>query len=180
MRERILATADQLFYAEGIRAVGMDRLIAQAGVAKATMYHHFPSKEQLVVDYLRRRHALVTAAMQLALAAAGAGPAARVQALFGWLQSRVAAGSFRGCAFLLALSEYGHSAEVREAVRAHKDAVAALFASAVGAELSAAQPPLPRQLALLYDGAIASVAVQGDAAAIGLAARMAGSLLPPG
>lgn len=178
MRQHILETADALFYGEGIRAVGMDRVIAQAGVAKATLYHHFPTKEQLVVDYLRRRHAQVLDGMQVALATARAGAAARVRALFGWLESRAASGGFRGCAFLLALSEYGHSAEVVAVVRAHKEAVVTLFAAALGPELAARHKTLARQLALLYDGALSGVAVHGDPRAVRLAARTAAGLLP--
>lgn len=179
MRQHILETADALFYGEGIRAVGMDRVIAQAGVAKATLYHHFPTKEQLVVDYLQRRHAQVLDGMQCALAAARPGAAARVRALFGWLESRVASGGFRGCAFLLALAEYGHSAAVVAAVRAHKEAVAALFAAALGSALAGRHKSLARQLALLYDGALSGVAVHGDLQAVRLAARTAAGLLAP-
>src|SRR5690349_10843631 len=58
-RRRVLDTASSLFYAEGIHAVGIDRVIAEAGVAKATFYHHFPSKDELVRAYLQEQSDLV-------------------------------------------------------------------------------------------------------------------------
>ena len=56
-RERILETAERLFYAEGIRAVGVDRIIAEAGVAKMTLYNHFASKDDLILAALQHREA---------------------------------------------------------------------------------------------------------------------------
>lgn len=177
MREHILEVATGLFYREGLRAVGIDRIIAEAGIAKATLYRHFPTKEQLIADYLRSRHALTLAAMQAALDAAGADPARRVSALFDWLYAR-ADSDFRGCAFLLAVAEHGDSPEIREVVRQHKDAVRAMFAGALaGLGRSRGVKQLAEQLALLYDGALATIMVRRKPDAVVLARKSARTLL---
>lgn len=176
MQRHILATVDGLFYREGIRAVGMDRVIAVAGIAKATLYRHFPNKEALVCAYLLQRHARVLEGMRSALATRAESPAEQVAALFEWLEGRVGLEAFRGCAFLLALGEYGHSAAVRRIVGEHKAAVRALFARALG-PLGGTAADLPRQLALIYDGALAATSVLREPEAVRLAARTAQLLL---
>jgi len=100
MREHILETAAGLFYREGLRSVGVDRIIADAGIAKATLYRHFATKEQLIVVYLKSRHDITLAAMSAAIHKAGTDPVQRVCALYDWLYTRANA-EFRGCAFLL-------------------------------------------------------------------------------
>ena len=69
-RERILATAFSLFYAKGIRAVGIDLIIAESGVAKATFYKHFPAKDDLVVAYLDKVDGVWTGQLKAAAEAA--------------------------------------------------------------------------------------------------------------
>lgn len=175
MYAHILTIADGLFYQQGIRAVGMDKVIAVAGIAKATLYRHFPSKEALVCAYLLQRHRLVLDGMGSALQCARETPEQQVLALFDWLEGRVALEGFRGCAFLLALGEYGHSSAVRQIVTEHKAAVLAMFEQASG--LARATSDLPRQLALLYDGAVAVTTVQRERNLVALAARAARSLM---
>jgi AcrR family transcriptional regulator len=104
-RQRVLATASALFYAEGIHAVGIDRIIAEAGVAKATFYHHFPAKDQLIRAYLdgeyqRQRTALETARQD------AAGPHAALLGIFELLVDNAANPRFRGCPFTNAAAEY--------------------------------------------------------------------------
>ncbi|MFL6054311.1 MAG: TetR/AcrR family transcriptional regulator [Actinoallomurus sp.] len=101
-RRRVLDTALALFYAEGIHAVGIDRIIAEAGVAKATFYHHFPSKDDLVCAYLReqigavRRHAVPR----------GETPEEKIVAVFEAIGEITCRPGFRGCAFINAAAEY--------------------------------------------------------------------------
>lgn len=179
MRDHILLTADGLFYGEGIRAVSMDRIIAAAGVAKATLYRYFPTKEALILAYLNRRNEVVSAAMVRALEAAGAqaGGAERVASLFAWLETRVADAGFRGCTFVLAAGEYGHDAQVRQIVIAHKNGLIDMLQRALDAELQARHPELPQELACVYEGAISEAMVRGDPVVVRRAARIAQWLL---
>ena len=110
-RRRIVETADRLFYADGVRAVGVDRVIAEAGVAKMTLYHHFAGKDALIVAALEHRDAAVMAYFRAAVDDPAVPPAGRLAALFGALKAWFAAPDFRGCAFLNAvagLSDPGH------------------------------------------------------------------------
>ena len=95
-RERILDTAFSLFYARGIRAVGVDLIIADSGVAKATFYKHFPSKDDLVVAYLDKVDGVWTGQLHAAAQAAGADPAAQLVGLFDALGTRVPARGIPG------------------------------------------------------------------------------------
>lgn len=163
-RERILGTAHDLFYREGIRATGIDRVIAESGVAKLTFYRHFPSKNELVLEFLDYRHARWMAWFEAALLRHGATPRALVPALEEWLSSA----DFRGCAFINSVSELGASLpEVNEITRRHK----ADMARAIGGLLPAG-PAFPgghRQrrllagdLATAVDGAIIRAQYDGD------------------
>lgn len=133
-RERILRTAHDLFYADGLRATGIDRVIAEAGVTKVTFYRHFPSKNDLILAYLNRRHDLWIAWFTEALARHG-GTSRGVQTLPPVLEewfSGQALGDFRGCAFLNSVSEMGPAIPaIVEATRQHKqqmtDAIEALL-----------------------------------------------------
>ena len=86
-RDRILDTAFSLFYARGIRAVGVDLIIAESDVAKATFYKHFPSKDDLVVAYLDKVDGVWTGQLHTAAEAAGDAPAAQLVGLFDALRT---------------------------------------------------------------------------------------------
>jgi AcrR family transcriptional regulator len=101
-RRRVLDTALALFYAEGIHAVGIDRIIAEAGVAKATFYHHFPSKDDLVRDYLQEQMSRVK---QHAVPQ-GATPQETIVSVFEAIGEVTCGPGFRGCAFINAAAEY--------------------------------------------------------------------------
>lgn len=118
-RDRILATADRLFYAEGLHAVGVDRIIAEAAVAKATFYRHFPSKDALIVAYLRRQ----SAEQRAVSATLPVGPSAsRVQAVFASVVQLAGSPDYHGCPFVNAAAEFPDSQHpVRLAVREHRD-----------------------------------------------------------
>jgi AcrR family transcriptional regulator len=102
-RQRLLDTATRLFYAGGIHAVGIDRIIAEAGVAKATFYSHFPSKDDLVVAYLEEQDRIGRAAVAVLPRQA---PRQQLAAILGRLSTAGMAGDFRGCPFLNAAAEY--------------------------------------------------------------------------
>jgi AcrR family transcriptional regulator len=116
-RRRILDTAGALFYAEGIHTVGIDRVIAEAGVAKATFYHHFPSKDELVRAYLQEQ----SDHLQATTVPRGDTPQERILSVFDDLGDLICGPGFRGCAFVNAAAEYpdpGHP--VRRVVAEHR------------------------------------------------------------
>jgi AcrR family transcriptional regulator len=117
-RRRLLDTATQLFYKGGIHAVGIDRIIAEAGVAKATFYNHFPSKDDLVVAYLEEIDRLGRAAVA---ALPKQSPRKTISAVMGRISEAVVAGGWRGCPFLNAAAEYPDPASpVRQAINARR------------------------------------------------------------
>jgi AcrR family transcriptional regulator len=117
-RRRLIDTATRLFYAEGIRAVGIDRIIAEAGIAKATFYNHFPSKDDLVLAYIEEQDRIgrdaVAAFPKLA-------PRKMIAAIVGRISTAAVAGDFRGCPFLNAAAEYPDpKSRVRRAIDARR------------------------------------------------------------
>lgn len=104
-RERILDTAFGLFYAHGIRGVGIDRIIAESGVAKATFYKYFPAKDDLVLAYLDKVDAVWSEQLHAAASAAGPDPAAQLVGMFDALDSACRREGYRGCAFINAAAE---------------------------------------------------------------------------
>jgi AcrR family transcriptional regulator len=105
-RAHLLATAWRLFYRDGYQRVGIDTILAEAQVAKMTLYNHFKSKDELIVTLLDERNALIIASLDRTIAEAGAKPAARLLAVFDWLSEWFASEDFRGCAFIRALAEF--------------------------------------------------------------------------
>lgn len=117
-RRRLLDTATRLFYTEGIRAVGIDRIIAEAGVAKATFYNHFPSKDDLVLAYIEELDQLGRDAVS---ALPEQPPRAMIVAIMGRISDVVTAGGWRGCPFLNAAAEYPDPmSPVRQAIDARR------------------------------------------------------------
>ena len=117
-RRRLLDTATRLFYNEGIRAVGIDRIIAEAGVAKATFYNHFPSKDDLVLAYIEEQDELGRAAVA---ALPKQPPREMVAAVLGRIGEAVLVGKWRGCPFLNAAAEYPDpESPVRKAIDARR------------------------------------------------------------
>jgi AcrR family transcriptional regulator len=117
-RRRLLDTATRLFYELGIHAVGIDRIIAEAGVAKATFYNHFPSKDDLVVAYIEEQDRLGRAAVA---ALPKRPPREMIAAIMGRISQAVSAGGWRGCPFLNAAAEYPDPASpVRLAINARR------------------------------------------------------------
>ncbi|WP_432495901.1 TetR/AcrR family transcriptional regulator [Kineococcus auxinigenes] len=130
-RDRLVRTASALFYAEGVRAVGVDRVVAEARVTRATFYRHFPGKEDLVVAYLRAVDAVVRE--QAGPVPEGAAAAADwLRGLSGRLSQELCGSGFRGCPFINAAAEHPDATgPVRRAVQVHRrwltDTVAGAF-----------------------------------------------------
>jgi AcrR family transcriptional regulator len=166
-RDLLLDTAADLFYREGYHAVGIDRILAEAGLAKMTLYHHFASKEELIIAALERRGQAIGTAVTEAMGAAGSSPRKRLQALFDWHQRWFDSKAFNGCAFIRAVGEYPDpDSPVHQAVVVHKmrsrERIQELLT-----ELEVADPAgLAKQILLLLEGAIVSAHTFGDASII--------------
>jgi AcrR family transcriptional regulator len=154
----------------------VDRIIVEAGIAKATMYRYFSGKDALVAACLQRRHDRVMAALQAGLEQVKPKGHARILAVFDLLHDKAESPDFRGCAFMLAVAENESSDEVRQIARAHKDAVLALFATLVPPTWPGAAK-IAAQLNLLYDGAMAQILVQRNPKAALVAKECAEILL---
>lgn len=158
-RERILATAFRLFYAHGIRAVGVDRIIAESGVAKATFYSHFPAKDDLVIAYLDQVGETWTGQLRAAAEAAGPGPRDQLVGMFDALANACRGDGYRGCGFINAAAENAPGTRVHDRILAHKDAVRAWVRS-LAVTAGAREPDnLARMLTLVLDGGLASGSV---------------------
>jgi AcrR family transcriptional regulator len=127
-KDRILATANELFYYEGIRAVGVDRLISESRVTKATFYKHFGAKETLIVSYLNSRHDSVREMLAEIVSSAASAEDA-FHGLVGNIVEQVHDRQFRGCPFINAAIEFPDSHHVvREVVASHRDWYTAFIA----------------------------------------------------
>jgi AcrR family transcriptional regulator len=155
-RERILHTAHALFYQEGIRATGVDRIIAQARVTKVTFYRQFPSKNDLVAAYLEHRHAVWLQWFKGALAQAPVRSDFPLQAVLDAMQAWWASPQFRGCAFINGVAEAEALGPWVASVSAqHKRQMAEAIAAVLpeGAEYTA----MADAVAMAVDGAIVRV-----------------------
>ncbi len=150
-RERLLTAADELFYAEGVHTVGIDRVIEHAGVAKASLYNTFGSKENLVQAYLERRHQATVSALQRAVER-HRDPRARLLAVFDAQAEVFAQPGFRGCAFNTAAAEAPEGGLIQQAADQYRADIRNLL-TGLARDVGAAEPAaLARQLQLLYDG----------------------------
>ena len=176
-RDRILDTAFRLFYARGIRAVGVDLIIAESGVAKATFYKHFPAKDQLVLAYLDKVDGIWSGQLRAAADAAGPDPAAQLVGLFDALGTACRRDGYRGCAFINAAAEAVPGTPVHARTVAHKQDVR-VWVRDLAAQAGAADPDaLARSLTLLLDGGLADGALAADPAAAAAAKEAATHLV---
>lgn len=172
-RERILATAHRLFYRDGLRATGVDRIIAESGVAKLTFYRHFPAKDELVLAFLEDRHVRWMAWFVDALGRHGAGRSAGFAPLLAAMTEWFEAPAFRGCAFINAVAEVGAaSPEIVALSQRHKHEMTQVIAALLPDP--ATQTGVADAAAIAVDGAIVQAQLQGAArAGSGLAALLA-------
>ncbi|WP_454674169.1 TetR/AcrR family transcriptional regulator [Achromobacter pestifer] len=178
MQERLLRATEHLIYQGGINATGMDLIVKTSGVARKSLYKHYPTKEALVAAALQARDErwmqwFITATTQAAT------PRARLLSIFDALREWFASDGFRGCAFINAAGEIGDPANpIREVARLHK----ARLLDHVRTLMQAADLPDPtetaRQWLVLIDGAIAVALVTGDLSITDSAERAAATLLP--
>ena len=175
-RERILDAAEDLFYARGVQAVGMDVIRDAAGVTLRRLYQLFPSKGDLVEAYLARRDARWLHSLATHVDAAAQTPEERLLAVFDWLEDWFTQPGFHGCAFINSFGELGGtSPQVAAAARHHKDGFHAYLRELATA--AGATPGTGTQIALLAEGAMTTAAISGTPAPAGQAKQAARLLL---
>ena len=167
--ERILAAADKLFYEQGIRAVGVDTIAAEAGVSKRTLYNYYPTKDDLIAAYLTARFKHI--------APSDAPAREQILAYFERIEAMVADGSFRGCPLVNAVTEIGDRKHAAIALAVQFKEQRRQWYRALLARLQVKDPDaLATQLQLLIEGVLATSLVRGDPGAA-RAARAAAEVL---
>jgi AcrR family transcriptional regulator len=155
MKERILETADRLFYLQGIRAIGVDTIAAEIGISKRTLYNHFPSKDALISAYLARRFVQPQPSDKP--------PAEQILGTFDRLERGFASKGFRGCPFVNAVAELGAEDQaVRRIAIAFKESRRLWFRDLLLQLDVTDAEGLATQLTLLVDGSIAQDLVRND------------------
>jgi AcrR family transcriptional regulator len=161
-RTRILDAAAALFTEHGVRGVGVDTVIARSGVAKATLYRHFPSKDDLVLAYLDQADGAWRGKLAEYALAAGPDPAAQLVGAFDALRFACGRDGYRGCAFINTAAESTPGSPVHAATVAHKRTVRDWFAGLADRAGVADPAGLAVALGVLLDGGLAGTAMQGD------------------
>jgi AcrR family transcriptional regulator len=163
-RERILGTAFRLFYAHGPRGVGVDTVVAESGVAKATLYRHFPRKDDLVLAYLDQVDQTWFAQLRAAARTAGDDPRDQLVGAFDALASACRRDGYHGCAFINAAAESEPGTDVHARTVEHKRLVRAWLTGLADRAHAADPGQLARQLTLLLDGGLAAGVLDADPA----------------
>jgi len=173
-RERLLDSAEALFYRHGIQAIGIDRLLDDSGVGRASFYRHFESKDALVNAVLARRDAAWRATFDDILDACGDQPLA----LFDAMAARYAENDFRGCAFINAMVEAANrNSPLHRIAAGHKQALIERIAESLRACGHADAEQQATRWVLLLDGAVVTAMREGHPWPIQEARRMAAQLL---
>ncbi len=162
-REELVETALEIFQREGFHATGIDRILAAASVAKRTLYHHFRSKDELIIAALRLRDERFRNDFMKRLEERARAPAEALLAIFDVLAELQERREFRGCAFINACAEYGdRDSPIHSLAAEHKRLILAYVRKL--AEAAGARDPqgLARQLCILMDGVIVTAQVSGD------------------
>ena len=161
-RQRILETADRLFYREGVRAVGIDRIIAEAGVAKMTLYAHFPSKDDLILAVLKHREEASLEFFRSAMERHGRKAKTPLRAFFAALKEWFETPGFRGCAFQNAAVELADPAHPGTGfVRGNKERFGEFLRGLVEEAVGKSAAKVAPAVALLVEGAIVTAVIQG-------------------
>jgi len=176
-RERLLAAANELFYEEGVNTVGIDRIIERAGVAKASLYNTFGSKDALVKAYLLARHEARRARIQQRIEALP-DARARLLGIFDEMHERAREPGFRGCAFVRASAETREGSCVKAVCEQSRAWLLDLLRSLCRDCGATDAEALARQLMVLYDGAAVAGQMDGDGNAAHTARAVVEQLLP--
>ena len=163
-REELVETALDLFMREGFHATGIDRILAEAGVAKMTLYHHFRSKDELILAALRLRDERFRNEFMRSVEQKTEDPGQRLLAIFDVLEDWFAAGASSGCTFINACAEFAdHDSAIHRAAAEHKRMVLD-YVCEIATQAGAREPErLARQLCILLDGVIVAAQVSRNA-----------------
>jgi AcrR family transcriptional regulator len=155
--EKVLSTAARLFYANGVRAVGIEWIVAESGVAKTSLYRHFQTKDELVAAFLEREDREFWQQWEEVVAAAPANPKAELMCLLDWIGRRVSRDGYRGCPQINVAAEFADPQHATRRVRRqHKAEMFERLRDIVG-RIGVGRPDdTAVQLALLIDGAFTS------------------------
>jgi AcrR family transcriptional regulator len=161
--QRLLETASSLFYQQGIRAIGVDTIVEQSGVGKATLYRHFPTKDDLIAAYLEQEDHLWWQWFEEVITPYVGNPKAQLLAFFEACTLRLTEPGFRGCAFLNALAELSESDHpAHRCAVGHEQALRERFFS-LCQQMGARNPEqLANQLLLISNGALTSAPLFGE------------------
>lgn len=182
-RDHLIDTALRLFYTGGFTATGIDKILAEAGVAKMTLYKHFRSKDDLILAVLQRRDEQFRGWLTGEMEKASKEPEERLLAMFDalgtWFEGRAFKGlGFSGCAFINASSEFAEQSHPAHRAAAEHKLRIVEYLERLCAQAGAKDPgALAEQLALLKEGAIATAHVRGMPTAASLAKDMARNLI---
>ncbi|MDO0916725.1 TetR/AcrR family transcriptional regulator [Streptomyces sp. DT2A-34] len=171
------AAADDLFATEGIPATGVNLLIERADVAKASFYHAFKSKNDLVDDYLERQHNVTIGRLRL-IEESDAPLPVKIGRVFDLLSTTAAQSAYRGCAFVVAATEIPRAdLPARRWARTHKLAVLSTIRNMIEKAGCADANEISEQIAIIYDGALVTAAIRPEADAIQRGRAMALSII---
>ena len=177
-RQHLIEVAARLFNRLGYHAAGIDQVIAEAGIAKTTLYRHFQSKEDLIVAVLKQIDGEFREAMRAYVDAAAKTPDQRLLAAFDYLESWFGDASFYGCPFVSAAAEYAERpSPVFQEAAMHKRLMIAYFEELARAAGMPEPVRIAEEIHLLHEGAIAIAHVNGDPSAAVKAKAMAERLL---
>lgn len=173
-RERLLDTAEALFYAEGIRAIGLERILAESGAGRASFYRHFASKDDLVAAVLRRRDEAWRAWFHERVTALGGGPLT----VFDALAERFTRADFRGCAFINTMVETADPGSAAHHIAdEHKKRVTDYIANLLREHGTADPEGTAARFMLLMDGAIVTALREGSVEPAARAKDLASALV---
>ncbi|GHJ44501.1 TetR family transcriptional regulator [Catellatospora sp. TT07R-123] len=173
-RERLLDTAEELFYADGIRAVGLERILSTSGVGRASFYRHFAGKDELVVAVLQRRDERWRQWLDERVAQLGGDPLA----VFDAIAERFDRADFRGCAFINSMIESADpDSGAHQVAAAHKQALTRYVAGLLAAHGAADPDATAQRFVLLMDGATVTALRERSSAPAQRARELASLLL---
>lgn len=160
--QRLLSAAEKLIYANGINATGMEAIVSESGVARKTIYRHFPTKEELVAEVLRQRDKrwmnwFIASTSQVT------DPKARILSSFDALEEWFSTSDFNGCAFINAAGECGSASTLIGSVAKEHKVNLEHYLGQLASEYGASDPyKMASDLLLLIEGAITVAKVMGD------------------
>lgn len=177
-RDHLVDTALSLFNRDGYHAVGIDRVLAEAGVAKMTLYNHFKSKDDLILAVLRRRDEQFRHWFMRSVEKRASDPRGRLFAAFDAVGEWFASDDFSGCMFINAAAEYAeHDDPIHKIAADHKQMVRSYLKQAAEDAGADDPPELASELMMLVEGATVMAYVAGDKEAAGSARRAAETLI---